>query len=446
MPPKGRRQSKRSNPTPSALPGSVGQSDLHNSASRGQKRTLSKTDQDTPRQPATKRQRVSAVVTENHFESNPDFALYPLEINPKPHVESGTHEDALLCDHVMPDHHDDPICTGRTYFEAHKGAVATTNLTLASLSICSPEKLSEAIAQFHDPTQANQEKQVELFRHRHNDIEYILDAGHSILVYGFGSKRVVLDDFAAHLSLTRDVILIHGFNPTTSLRIALTQLASDLLSLKAFPKRSLLDYVDAIRDKMEMKKSVISVVVHNIDGPALRSADSQLALSKLASVEGIQFVASVDHVNTPLLWDAPMYTSFSWMWVRCQTFRSYSTETFFSSKPLLRGGTERRVEGAIALLNSLTKNACSVFRELALRQMQGEEGLSSSRITFNELFKAVKEVFLLSDAGALRNILTELKTHDLLQTRRCADAAEQLWIPLQDAQLEAVLTGIGLEI
>lgn len=363
----------------------------------------------------------------------------PGENSEQPYDQQGSHD-------IDFEKNEDGTTAGRTYFEAHKGALTTTNLTLASLSICSPEELTKSLSESHNYLFSEQEHQADKFREQYSFLEYILDAGHSILVHGFGSKRLLLDEFATSLSSMSDVVLINGFNPTVSMRAALTQIAADVLKLKSFSKRSLLDYVDAVRDKMTMLPNrYLTVVVHNIDGPSLRSSDVQLALSKLAAIPNLRFIASVDHVNAPLLWDASMYASFSWVWVLCQTFRPYDAETFFSSKPLFRGGTERRVEGAIALLNSLTERARNVFRDLALRQMQGaDEETPASRTTFNELFTSARENFWVSDPETMRNILTELKTHDLLQTRRCADAAEKLWIPLQDVQLEAILNEIGL--
>lgn len=243
-------------------------------------------------------------------------------------------------DEIMQDRDDEGLETGRTYFEAYKGAVTTTNLTLANLSLSTPDELSEALAEFEDPLRPEQKAQLHKFKDQNHKFEYFLNADHSLLFYGLGSKRTVLDNLATHLSSTGDVVVINGFNPTVSLRMAFTQLAVEVLGLKSFSKRSLLDYVDAISDAMQRKRSTtISVIIHNIDGAALRPSDAQLALSRLAGIPRVRFAASIDHVNAPLLWDAPMFTSFSWMWIQCETFWPYDAETFFLSKPLQRGGS-----------------------------------------------------------------------------------------------------------
>lgn len=351
---------------------------------------------------------------------------------------------------VLTPHDNDPA-VARSYFEAHKGAVNTSNFTLNDLTIYSAHELSEALHSYDDPHVPLQEERAQQFRDRFPHLEYLLDAGHSLLVHGFGSKKQVLDQFAHHLSDTADVVVVNGFNPTLNVRSTLSTIATQILHLKSFSKRSLFDYVDAIVHALDAtnKPAPLTLVVHNLDGPALRAPDVQLALSRVAQHARARLVASVDHVNAPLLWDATTYAAFAWMWVRCETLRPYDAETLFSEKPLSRGGGELRVEGAVAFLNSLSAKARLVFRYLAGRQIgdNGNNAPSSAaaphvRTTFNQLFEVVKEKFWMSDQATLRQFLNEMGTHDMLQTRRGADAVEQLWIPLQAQQLENVLKQI----
>jgi hypothetical protein len=46
--------------------------------------------------------------------------------------------------------------------------------------------------------------------------------------------------------------------------------------------------------------SELFIIVHNLDGPMLRSNKSQDVLSRLAKMEHIHMVASIDHINAPL--------------------------------------------------------------------------------------------------------------------------------------------------
>ncbi len=69
--------------------------------------------------------------------------------------------------------------------------------------------------------------------------------------------------------------------------------------------------------------------------------------------------------------------------------------------------------------------------------------IPSKRITFGNLFAKAREEFLASDPNSLRTFLNELQTHDLLDRRKGADAAEQLWIPLSKEQVATVLSTIS---
>ena len=58
----------------------------------------------------------------------------------------------------------------------------------------------------------------------------------------------------------------------------------------------------------------------------LRSKDAQSLLSELASTAGVHLAASMDHVNTPLLWDKQTAARFNWLHVDATTYASYTLE------------------------------------------------------------------------------------------------------------------------
>lgn len=342
--------------------------------------------------------------------------------------------------------------TGSSYFEAHRGTVRTSNLTLSSLNILPPVALEKARQELTNPIQAEQQALMDKVKDRFQELSFLLASGHSLLFHGYGSKKSLLDDFAVHQSQFDTVLVVNGFNPTVSLRSVLSQISTDLLRLgQNHAKRSLLDYVDAIRDGIGNKS--IALVIHNIDGSSLRSEESQKALAMLNNIDNVSVTASVDHLNAPLLWDGVTYSKFAWAWVKADTFVPYNAEIVYCSKPLLRGGGERQIEGAIALLRSLSQRARKVFRLLAERQTGGDAlkeeihqasgKAAQARTTFNDLFEESKCQFLVSEPATLQVILTELETHQLLESRRGVDAAAQLIIPLQVSQLRAILKEIA---
>lgn len=49
-------------------------------------------------------------------------------------------------------------------------------------------------------------------------------------------------------------------------------------------------------------------------------------LSSLAACKQVQLIASMDHVNAPLLWDRQAATGFNWLYQDLTTFAPYWTE------------------------------------------------------------------------------------------------------------------------
>lgn len=44
----------------------------------------------------------------------------------------------------------------------------------------------------------------------------------------------------------------------------------------------------------------VCLLIHNVDGPALRDAESQQCLAQISCCPQVHVVASIDHVNAPL--------------------------------------------------------------------------------------------------------------------------------------------------
>lgn len=66
----------------------------------------------------------------------------------------------------------------------------------------------------------------------------------------------------------------------------------------------------------------------------LRSPECQAVLGKIAATPDIHVVASIDHVNAPLLWDKCAAARFNWLYQELTTFMPYNVETL-SLQPLL---------------------------------------------------------------------------------------------------------------
>lgn len=83
----------------------------------------------------------------------------------------------------------------------------------------------------------------------------------------------------------------------------------DMKARRRIPTKSKMSFASQSRDDLldflngsHIKENdcLICILIHNIDGPGLRDAESQRFLAKMAGCSLVRVIASVDHVNAPL--------------------------------------------------------------------------------------------------------------------------------------------------
>ena len=132
----------------------------------------------------------------------------------------------------------------------------------------------------------------------------------------------------------------------------------------------------------------------------------------MGSAPRVHLLASIDHVNGPLLWDRSLLNSFNWTWHNVATVDVDVQEartTHFSSavqRDGITGGATRHI------LRSLTPNHIRVLRILADHQ-RGNSGPMAG-LTFHDLYTRCREEMLVNSDFTLRSLLTEFQDHELV--------------------------------
>ncbi|KAH7285552.1 hypothetical protein KP509_33G033200 [Ceratopteris richardii] len=271
-------------------------------------------------------------------------------------------------------------------------------------------------------------------------------------MYGFGSKRSLLESFASSTLIDGTVIVVNGYLPAINMKSVVFTIAdslweqkkSVLKSAKAAGERPLvthsIDELIAFLDDDNDESPFVYIIVHNIDGPGLRDPDTQQVLANLAAANNVRFIASMDHVNTPLLWDKRMAsTKFNWCWHNTPTYVPYTVEAMHLPLILVSSGSAKNARSALLVLQSLTPNAQSVFRTLADYQLSHSEELG---LSVHKLYTLCRERFLVSSELTLRSHLTEFKDHELVRSRRGPDGQDCLFIPLPSDTITRLLEQI----
>eukprot|EP00951_Prasinocladus_malaysianus_P007716 scaffold55356_cov46-Prasinocladus_malaysianus.AAC.1 len=169
----------------------------------------------------------------------------------------------------------------------------------------------------------------------------------------------------------------------------------------------------------------------------------QALLSQLADCRCISLVASMDHVDTPILWDKQTAAQFNWIWEDATTYAPYVAEASHIPPMLLGKKDEFTAKGAAMVLRSLTAKARQVFQQLAENQEAGspkEQGLP-----FHAWFKLCREKFLVTSELLLRTHLTEFKDHELVKVRRAADGGDLYYVPIDKTVLAKLLVDMNAE-
>ncbi|KAG6905823.1 hypothetical protein DXG01_000529 [Tephrocybe rancida] len=317
-----------------------------------------------------------------------------------------------------------------------------------------------------------------------------LAEGFNLLMYGFGSKRRVLNEFATdHCSKHGHVVIANGFQPEFTLKDLLASieripgvLDTDLTSTTPETQsKRIYNFFSAAGPRRPLY-----LIIHNIDSAPLRSPKAKSCLALLALNPRIHLVASIDHINAPLLFSTSESSArkpdvhapppavprrgFAWLWHDLTTLAPYDFELAFVDRTSItgaHGGGPRKKADALAVqgatvitetaalhvLASVTQKAKKLFALIGAKQLEsieesgvegaGEKDLQQFGIGYDMLFTVARDDFIATNDTAMRSLLGEFKDHGLVVSAQgTAGTGEVLWIPLRKERLVAVLKSL----
>ncbi|KAJ2760066.1 Origin recognition complex subunit 2 [Coemansia sp. BCRC 34490] len=329
-----------------------------------------------------------------------------------------------------------------------KGSKTSDN-TLSKLPRLSQAECHKLLAKV--PTKHKEEVALleTMHRQQFRQWRFELDCGFNLVFYGYGSKRRLLNSFATQMAADAPVVIVNGYFPALNLKQSLEKIVTQVIGL-GDTAGSVADLASLICGYFSSSKKTVdsmTLVVHNIDGPSLRKHQASLAV--LSSCKHIRFLASIDHIDAPLIWDSSTVTRFNWAWHDLTTFEPYTVETSYEN--FSSDSVEIGPRGVLHVLASLTENAKSVFRILAEFQIAESvmDGVSSDthkntgskapEMPYNSYFAACRDQFLVSNEMTFRSQLTEFRDHKVIQSRHAPDGTEFVCIPLDGTTLSTIL-------
>lgn len=284
-----------------------------------------------------------------------------------------------------------------------------------------------------------------------------LSKGFNIVVFGIGSKQCVLQQFCETYP-DRPYVIVNGFFPTLTVKDILNAIRTDIVTISP-NARTDHEVVDAIAAAFQRSPNThLFLVIHNIDGPMLRKTKDQHILSRLAKIPNIHLLASVDHINAPLMWDQTCLSNYNFVWYDCTTMVPYTNETAFENSVFLQNSGELNLAAMNNVFQSLTTNARGIYMLLVESHMknrkyanfQGRRARCTiifqfhfifnrcrfAGMAFKDLYHACRERFLVSSDLALRTQLNEFFDHNMAKRKRGIDHTELIAVPIDAHVLE----------
>ncbi|KAJ7598620.1 origin recognition complex, subunit 2 [Mycena floridula] len=302
-----------------------------------------------------------------------------------------------------------------------------------------------------------------------------LSAGFNVLCYGYGSKRDLLNKLAKrHCSKAGYTVVANGFQPDFTLKELLKSIETlpgvTDSQLGSSSPESQTRRIDDFFNKSSARH--LYIIIHNIDALPLRAAKAKACLSQLAMNPHIHIIASVDHINSPLLWTTSEITArksdadrsssirgYSWLWHDLTTLAPYDRELAYADKTSINGVQGRKQRdaagagvgmlseaAAMHVLVSVTQKARKLFKMMATAQVEAMEAVGAAAasdmeqfaVSYATLFNMARDNFLATNDVSFRSLLGEYRDHSLVETVQSA-SGEGLYIPLRKERLENVL-------
>jgi origin recognition complex subunit 2 len=310
-----------------------------------------------------------------------------------------------------------------------------------------------------------------------------LRQGFNILCYGLGSKRQILNRFARDCCQKQGhVVVVNGFQPESSLKDLLNSIENipDIQELN-IASTTVEKRTRRIYDFFTLSEVDLYIILHNIDAASFRATKTRSILSFLAHNIHIHLIASVDHINAPLLSSSSEIFSrkpdktevndvhshgFAWLWHDLTTLTPYDFELALADRTSLSGahygGAKRKTDmstqnavtmnetAASHILASVTQKAQKLFTLLGNKQLEAADAADGNSpqvgLAYDVLFSAARDNFIATNNTALRSLLTEFRDHNLIVSSQAGmGGGEVLWIPMRKERLATVLQSLNTQ-
>ncbi|CRG87233.1 hypothetical protein PISL3812_04250 [Talaromyces islandicus] len=362
----------------------------------------------------------------------------------------------------------------RYFFQNRSGPPKTSNNTLNKLLLLTHEEYFELLGRYRDPFAEEKDLLLAIHQRSFPQWNFEFRENFNICLYGYGSKRRLVQQFADWLykrSISQPIIIVNGHTPNITARAILNTIVTSVCGDQVPAKLGTMpsEVLEFLHSALQSRKAPVTVLINSIDAPPLRRTVHQAHLARLAAIPNINILATIDTPNFSTMWDVSLRDQFRFVFHDCTTFAPYDSElNVVDEVHTLLGKKGRRVggrEGVTFVLKSLPENARNLYRLLLTELLtlelgdgnggasDEEEDKGDSRkgsrneevgIEFRALYQKASEEFIASSEMMFRTLLKEFHDHQMVTSRMDASGAETLGVPLSREDMEGVLEELVL--
>jgi len=362
----------------------------------------------------------------------------------------------------------------RFFFQNRSGPPQVSSNTLASVKLLTHDEYFQQLRTYKDLHDSAKAFLLKLHARSFPQWKFELEEGFNVCLYGYGSKRSLVNKFAEWLyprtSPSPRIVIVNGYTPKLNVRSILTTIAStavdgDELRLVGQPQEMLDSILSQLSSHGLGRKLII--LINSIDAPSLRRPAIQAILARLGAHQYVSLLTTADTPSFALMWNSVLRDQFNFAFHDCTTFAPYEAEiSVVDEVHELLGRKGRRAggkEGIGFVLKSLPENARNLYRVLlteilaVLTDGIGEldedlpdgEGMGTTKpsreaaeevgIEYRALYQEASEEFICSSDMNFRFLLKEFHDHQMITSRRDASGTELLGVPLGREEMEGVL-------
>lgn len=351
----------------------------------------------------------------------------------------------------------------RYFFQTRAGPQQFSSNSFTALELLTHEEYIDEKSKFHDPYTLEMRYLLKLHSRAFIQWRFELEQGYNMCLYGWGSKRRLVHNFADWLCerVSARIVVLNGYATKVNIRSVLATIASVLTDDDEEIKipGQIQEVLDQLLTVVSGQREDVFLLVHSIDGPSLRRPSIQALLARLAAHPQVHLIATADTATFQLLWNSSVRDHFNFVFHDTTTFAPYELETtVMDDVNELLGRKGQRVggkDGVGFVLKSLPGNARSLYRILLTELLtllmddydEDDDGEQEGRkampevaaIEYRTLYQKATEEFVCSSDMNFRFLLKEFHDHQMLTTTRDAGGTEMISVPLSRDEIEAVL-------